>query len=308
MEVKKVDASGDPQEPNDPNKPENPDKTQEQKDKEAADAVSKLISQIGTVTVTDSCWNKIMAARNAYDSLTDAQKKLVANLNVLSQAEAGYNRKKQEFDKEAEGTQSEEEAEASILNANTDKGDVKGSSFRNMRLKGTGGKKSVKLTWRKPRGTKGYLLYGAPCGKKLKLIKRLSGSKKSYTMKRLAKGKYYRYVLAAYKIVNGKKRVICKTATVHVCTSGGKYGNPSSVVYKKKKITLKKGKTFKLKPSYKSKRKVRIHSLKIRFESSNPKIASVSKKGKLKGRKKGSCTIYMYTQNGLYKTVKVTVK
>jgi len=300
MEVKKTDALGGGS--------QEPSITEEQKNKEAADAVSKLIEQIGTVTVSDSCRDKIMAARNAYNTLTDAQKKLVKNLNVLSQAEDSYRRQKNEFDKEMEGTQSEQEAEKSILSADTDKGDVKGSSFMKMRLKGTGGKKSVKLSWRKPKGTKGYLLYGAACGKKLKLIKKLPASRKSYTVKRLAKGKYYRYVLAAYKIVNGKKRVIGKSTTVHVCTNGGKYGNPSSVVYKKKKITLKKGKTFTLKPSYKNKKKVKIHSLKFRFESSNTKIASVTKKGKIKAKKKGKCSVCMYAQNGLYKTVKVTVK
>lgn len=302
MEVKKTDALGGGSED-----PKDPGITEEQKNKEAADEVIGLIGQIGAVTVSDGCRDKIMAARSAYNALTDAQKKLVTNLNVLSQAEESYRRQKNEFDKEIEGTQSEQEAEKSILNANTDKGDVPGSSFIKMRLKGTGGNKSVKLSWRKPKGTKGYLLYGAACGRKLKLIKKLPASKKSYTEKRLAKGTYYRYVLAAYKIVNGKKRVIGKTATVYVCTNGGKYGNPSSIVYKKK-ISLKKGKTFTLKPSYKSKKKVQMQSLTFRFESSNPKIASVTKKGKIKGKKKGNCSIYMYAQNGLYKTVKITVK
>jgi uncharacterized protein YjdB len=34
----------------------------------------------------------------------------------------------------------------------------------------------------------------------------------------------------------------------------------------------------------------------------------VDKNGKIKGKKKGKATIYVYAQNGLYKTVKVTVK
>lgn len=299
MEIKKIEVSGGGSEPANP---------EEQKNKAAAEAVSKLIAEIGAVTVNDDCWGRILAARNAYDALTEVQKKLVTNCNVLFQAEINYKNQKNKIEMENKGSQSKEEAEKSILNANTDKGDVPGSTFAQMKLKGIGGKKSVKLSWRKPGGTEGYLLYGAACGKKLKFIKNLPASKKSYTVRRLVKGKYYRYVLAAYKVVNGKKRVIGKTATIHVCTNGGKNGNPTAVVYNKKKITLKRGKSYTLKPSYKSKVKVRIHGRKFRFESSNTRIAAVTKKGKVKGVKKGNCKIYIYTQNGLYKTVQVKVK
>ena len=54
-------------------------------DKEAAEAVEKLIEEIGTVT-TDS-EDKIKAAREAYDKLTDEQKVLVENITVLEAAE-----------------------------------------------------------------------------------------------------------------------------------------------------------------------------------------------------------------------------
>ena len=47
---------------------------------------------------------------------------------------------------------------------------------------------------------------------------------------------------------------------------------------------------------------------KFRYESTNPSIAIVNKKGKIKGVKKGICEIYIYAQNGLYKKIKVTVK
>lgn len=44
------------------------------------------------------------------------------------------------------------------------------------------------------------------------------------------------------------------------------------------------------------------------FESSNTKIATVNGKGVIKAKKKGSCNIYIYAQNGIYKKIKVTVK
>ena len=53
---------------------------------------------------------------------------------------------------------------------------------------------------------------------------------------------------------------------------------------------------------------MKTHIAKFRYESSNPSIATVNKSGKIKGKKKGKCDIYIYAQNGLYKKIKVTVK
>ena len=47
---------------------------------------------------------------------------------------------------------------------------------------------------------------------------------------------------------------------------------------------------------------------KIAFESGNTKIATVTNKGVIKGKKKGTCYVYVYAQNGISKKVKVTVK
>ena len=58
------------------------------KDQEAANAVEVLINAIGTVTKDSG--DKIKAARNAYDALTDAQKALVENYKILTAAEAKY--------------------------------------------------------------------------------------------------------------------------------------------------------------------------------------------------------------------------
>ncbi len=206
------------------------------------------------------------------------------------------------------GTISVEESQQKITTANTDNGDVAGSTFAAFKLKAKEGNKSIKLSWSKISGADGYILYGAPCGKKMKVVKELSASKKSYTVKKLAKGKYYKYMVVAYKNIYGEKRTIETSVTVHIATKGGKYGNPSAITYAKKKISLKKGKTFTLKPKLKYKKKVKTHIAKFRYESSNPAIATVSKKGKIKGIRKGNCEIYMYTQSGLYKKVKVKVK
>ena len=54
-------------------------------DLKAADQVSKNITNIGTVTLESE--DAIKEARTAYDALTDAQKKLVSNKDVLEKAE-----------------------------------------------------------------------------------------------------------------------------------------------------------------------------------------------------------------------------
>ena len=54
----------------------------------AVNEVMELISAIGTVTKDSGA--KIQAAREAYDRLSDAQKKLVSNYETLTLAEAAY--------------------------------------------------------------------------------------------------------------------------------------------------------------------------------------------------------------------------
>ena len=59
-------------------------------DQAAADEVAALIDAIGEVEYTDESKGKIDAARAAYDALTDDQKALVENDDVLTAAEAKY--------------------------------------------------------------------------------------------------------------------------------------------------------------------------------------------------------------------------
>ena len=126
----------------------------------------------------------------------------------------------------------------------------------------------------------------------------------SYTQKKLKKGTYSKYFVSAYD-KNG--RILTSSKTIHVATAGGKVWNPKYVKLNKKKRTLKKGKTFKLKATVKKGRlKVRTHR-KVAYESSNPKVATVSKKGKVKAIGKGTCYIYAYAQNGVFAKCKVVV-
>ena len=114
----------------------------------------------------------------------------------------------------------------------------------------------------------------------------------------------------AYSENAGTRQVNASSKTIHVATSGGKVGNHKAVKLNKSKITLKKGKSFKLKATAvaaNKKKTVKKHKA-IRFESTNKKIAKVSKNGKITAKKKGTCYVYAYAQNGVCKKIKVTVQ
>lgn len=210
-----------------------------------------------------------------------------------------------------DGYTSVEAEEEKVISADTDKGDVAGSSFYKLRLKATGKNKSIKLTWNKVKSADGYIIYGAKCGSSMKKLKTLKGNKKvAYTHKKLKKGKYYKYMVVAYKNIDGKKYTIAKSKSAHAVTNGGKYGNPTKVTVKSSKLTVKTGKKKTIKASYTlpKNKKAKIHIAKFRYESTNTKVATVTKKGVVKAKKKGTAYIYVYAQNGVYKKVKVTVK
>ena len=201
----------------------------------------------------------------------------------------------------------------SKMTANPPKGDgdYKGSNFGLLRAQTTKLKKnSVTVKWNKVKNADGYIVYGAKCGakSKYKVLKVVSGKTTSYTHKKLKKGTYYKYNIVAFKYVNGVKVTLAASKKIHATTLGGKYGVAKAVKLNKSNVKIKKGKTFKIKASeIKKDKKIKRHRA-ICYESSNAKIATVNSKGKIKAKKKGKCTIYVYAQNGVYKTVKVTVK
>ena len=170
------------------------------------------------------------------------------------------------------------------------------------------------LNWTKVSGADGYVVYGAPCNtrnqtnklKKLATIK--NGKATTYKATGLKSGTYYKYMIKAYKLVDGKKVYLAKSETIHVATAGGKYGNAESVKVNKTSVSLKTGEKFTIQASLVEKgQPVKQHAA-IKYESSNSKVASVTSKGVIKAKSKGTCYIYVYAQNGVYKRIKVTVK
>lgn len=206
----------------------------------------------------------------------------------------------------------------SAVTSRKDDSDIKGSKFYLLRAQTNKiDKKSIKITWNKVSGADGYIVYASKCGKKNKLKKVATVSKKtkSYTLKKLKKGTYYKALIVAYKNVNGKKVTLAGSKTIHATTTGGKYGVAKSVKIKKigkkknaKSVTLKVRKTTTIVASEVKKDKTIKKHRAVSFESDNPKVATVNSKGKITAKGKGKCKIYVYAQNGKYKTVSVTVK
>ena len=125
----------------------------------------------------------------------------------------------------------------------------------------------------------------------------------------------YKFQIKAWAKKNGKKKIIARSPVVHAYTANGnkKYTNVKKVKIKKKKVTVKVGKTYKIKAKivkYKKKKKLmsKKHAPVLRYMSSDPAVATVSKKGKIKGKSKGKCDVFVFAVNGAIKTVKVTVK
>lgn len=180
-------------------------------------------------------------------------------------------------------------------------------------------KTSITLEWSKLDGVDGYLVYGNRCNTSTKTYKyqKLATitNGRTWTHRNLKKGTFYKYIVKAYKIVDGKKIVTDTSASIHVITQGSKYGIARSVsvtkIGNKKnalKITLKKGKTAQITAKEIKKDKKIRHHRNLCYESSNTAVATVSPEGLIQAVGKGTCTIWVYAQNGVYAALTVTVK
>ena len=204
--------------------------------------------------------------------------------------------------------------EQTIRSQKTDQ-DIKGAYFSRIQAKASQiTEKNIKLAWNRVKGADGYEVYGNRCNTKkwiyeYKLKKDIkNGNKKSYIDRKCKKGTYYKYMVRAYKVIDGKKVTIAVSKTIHVTTKGGKNGNAKSVKLNKNKVTLKAGKTWRIKAKEIKESKPLRHHREVSYESSRPKALSVSKKGVIKAKKKGKYTVFAYAQSGVYKKVKISVR
>lgn len=195
---------------------------------------------------------------------------------------------------------------------------VSGTIIAKMTAKG---KTGLTIRWKKIKGAKGYDIFFARCAhseKKTvcKKVKTIKGNKKSkWTKKGLKKGTAYKAYVKAYIKKNGKKKYVRKSPIMHAYAGNvtKKHTNAKAVKVKKAKVTLNKGRSFKIKAkvikvSKKKKLMPKSHAPTLRYKTSYKKIATVSKTGRIKAKGKGKCKIYVFAHNGVSKTITVSVK
>ncbi len=189
-----------------------------------------------------------------------------------------------------------------------------------MKVSQTG--KKISISWGKVKGADGYQVYVTYCGKDFttkpaKIVKSASVTKVSVDKingKKLNLKRNYKVYIVAYKTVNGKKVVTGKTLIGHIVGKNNyAYTNVKQVKLAKSQFTLKIGKTAKITAKTvlvdkKKKQLSNAHAQEFRYATSNKKVATVSKQGKIKAVGKGTCTIYVYARNGDAKMIKVKVK
>ena len=183
-------------------------------------------------------------------------------------------------------------------------------------------KSKINISWGKVDTAAGYDVYVQYCGSNFKKEPTAGTNKTDVTKvtvkkingKKLNLKKNYKIYIEAYKLVDGKKVSLAKTITGHIVgRKNTAYTNVKMIKLAKSKYTVTAGKTAKIKAKtvLVDKRKKQLsnaHATQFRYASSDNKIATVSKKGKIKGIAKGQCSVYVYARNGYARKITVTVK
>ena len=183
----------------------------EQINREAAQKVNDLIASLGTITTASK--DTIQQAENAYNALTEDQKKYVTNPSAITQAKEAYQQAvSQQKEKESSKSEKEdaEDKKESISDKKTDKLH-KAYTAKSKKVKVTSVKSKKKRTvivkWKKQKNCDGYqIVYSRKKTFKNKKSVYVKGKgKKTYTIKKLARKKTYYVKMRTYKVINGKK-------------------------------------------------------------------------------------------------------
>lgn len=177
---------------------------------------------------------------------------------------------------------------------------------------GKGGNRKITISWCSYEDADGYDCYWSYCdGKRsYKKLATVKAAKDRVTSRRLDNNRRYKYFVAAYKLIDGKKVYIAKSNSLHVALKDAKATNAKKVTVNQTNIRLKAGDTFVVRSRTRlenTNKKELLHVAAYRYYTSDQSVASVSKTGKIKALKSGTCVIYVVANNGVYGTVEVTV-
>lgn len=167
-------------------------------------------------------------------------------------------------------------------------------------------KTSQTIRWNSVKAADGYCIYGAKSSMKFKCLRIVGKKVRRWKHGTLKRGTQYKYYVAAYKRVGGRMVVLSKSLLLYSTTKGGKHGNPVKVKAKKPLSNVKSGKKVRLKIRVVG-RKMTKSNRRIRYISTDPSIAKVSKKGAVTGGQAGTCYIYCIARNGLSIKIRVRV-
>lgn len=177
---------------------------------------------------------------------------------------------------------------------------------------GKGGNRKITISWRSYEDADGYDCYWSYCdGKRsYKKLATVKAAKDRVTSRRLDNNRRYKYFVAAYRLIDGKKVYIAKSNSLHVALKDTKATNAKKVTVNQTNIRLKAGDTFVVRSRTRlenTNKKELLHVAAYRYYTSDQSVASVSKTGKIKALKSGTCVIYVVANNGVYGTIEVTV-
>ena len=175
------------------------------------------------------------------------------------------------------------------------------------------GKRSLRATWTKVDGVDGYDVFFVNCGSgKYRLMGSVAAdAERAFDFNKLDARRGYKVQVKAWVVNGSGKKYVAKSPVAHCYTSGGgwKIVNPKSLTLKKSAFTIKIGKTAQIRATIKGTRSGNIlnHDHKLRYYSSDKKVAKVTSTGRIKAVGAGSCVIYVLTSNGIWKAATVTV-
>ncbi len=260
---------------------------------------------------------------NAIDNAVDSHMKDV--VAVASQAAIDRQIAKENADA-ASKSAAQANAKADAINAKTT---AENTAYQNELALNAGLKVSqtgsqLIIEWGKVAGADGYKVFVQYCGKAYTAdaTSLLTGDAttsvviNSLNGKKLKLKKNFKLYVVAYKTVNGKEEILCKSIAAHVVgRKNKKYTNAESIVVDNTSISLTTGASEKIKAKTKliqngKKKKKQLsnkHAKEFRYAVSDKTVVSVDKNGVVTALAEGECTVYVYSRNGLAVAVKVKV-